>query len=379
MTRPTFRLLAACAALTICGAPALAQDATTKPTTTLRQAAKGKFIIGCAIMASSLGEPRHAALIAGQFDSITAENEMKPESLQRNRGAFTFDAGDKLAAFAASHDMKLVGHTLLWHSQTPKWLFEDAAGKPLARDVALANLKEHMTKVMAHYKGKVMGWDVVNEAVTDNGEFLRDTPARKAIGDDYVIQAFKIAHEADPDVELYYNDYNIEAGYKIERGLRMIRELKAAGCRVDAVGIQGHWLIDSPSVSEIGAAIDKYAALGVKVHITELDVDPLPRRGAGADVNAREQGQDPFKAGLPAATQEKLAARYGELFKLFVDRPGVVTRVTLWGTHDGTSWLNDFPVRGRTNHALLFDRDLKPKAAVDAVIRALQATPAKAP
>lgn len=354
------------------GSVACAQSAPT----TLREAAKGKMLIGCAIMSSALDDPKHAELIASQFDAITAENEMKPDQLQPSKGTFNFAAGDKLAAFVKAHDMKLIGHNLLWHNQAPKFLFVDDAGKPLPREQGLANLKEHITKVAQHFKGKVIGWDVVNEAITDNGDFLRDTPALKSIGPDFVIQAFKFAHEADPDAELYYNDYNIEAGYKIERGLRMIRELKAAGCRVDAVGIQGHWLLGSPSAAEIGAAIDRYAALGVKVHITEMDVDPLPRGGAGADITKNEQGQDPYKAGLPADVGKKLADRYREIFAEFTKRPGVVTRVTLWGTHDGTSWLNNYPVRGRTNYALLFDREMKPKPALAAVLEAL-ASPAK--
>lgn len=375
-------IIQAVCAVAVLGSVAFAQeaktstDAKTSTEQTLRQAAKGKMLVGCAIMSSALDDPAHAKLIASQFDAITAENEMKPVEVHPAKDRFNFAAGDKLAAFAQSNDMKLIGHNLLWHAQAPRYLFADESGKPLPREQGLANLKEHITAVLKHYKGKCIGWDVVNEAVTDNGEFLRDTPALKSIGPDYVIQAFKFAQEADPDVELYYNDYNIEAGYKIERGLRMIRDLKAAGCRVDAVGIQGHWLLGSPSAAEIGAAIDKYAALGVKVHITELDVDPLPRRGAGADVSRSEQGQDPYKEGLPADVNQKLADRYREIFAEFTKRPGVVTRVTLWGTHDGTSWLNNYPVRGRTNHALLFDRQMKPKPALAAVIDELSKMPA---
>ncbi|RYZ56857.1 MAG: 1,4-beta-xylanase, partial [Proteobacteria bacterium] len=237
----------------------------------------------------------------------------------------------------------------------------------------------HITTVMRHFKGKVVGWDVVNEAIDDSKPYLRDTPALKAIGEDYLVQAFKFAAEADPDAELYYNDYNIEQPYKIEKGLRLIKELKDAGCKVTAVGIQGHFLIDSPSAQQIEEAIQKYAALGVKVHFTEVDVDVLPRRNqGGADLSAVErEGLDPYKdkAGLPADVQQKLADRYREIFAVFARHPGTVTRVTLWGTHDGTSWLNGFPVRGRTNHALLFDRQMKPKPALAAVIDELSKMP----
>ena len=369
---------AACAAAAAFGSVTCAQEAASSSATTLREAAKGKMLIGCAIMSQALDDPKHAELIASQFSAITAENEMKPDAVHPSKGTFTFDAGDKLAAFAASHDMKLIGHNLLWHNQAPKFLFADDAGKPLSRDVALANLKEHITTVMQHFKGKVIGWDVVNEAVDDAGPYLRDTPARKAIGDDYIVQAFKFAAEADPEAELYYNDYNLEQGYKIEKGLRLIKELKDAGCKVTAVGIQGHFLLGSPSPADIDAAIEKFGALGVKVHFTEVDVDVLPRgKGGGADITATERaGADPYKAGLPADVEQKLADRYREIFAVFAKHPGVVARVTLWGTHDGTSWLNNYPVRGRTNYAMLFDRQMKPRPAFAAVVEALRAMPA---
>jgi endo-1,4-beta-xylanase len=342
---------------------------------TLRQAAGDRLLIGAAIMSNHLDDPKLAQLIGEQFNCLTAENEMKPASLEGTKGQFTFDAADKIVAFAQAHDMKVIGHNLCWHAQTPAWMFADENKKPLSRDAALANLREHIDGVLSHYKGKVKGWDVVNEAIADSEPYLRDTPARKAIGDDYVVQVFKIAHEADPDAELYYNDYNIEAGYKRPKALRLIKELKAAGCRVDGVGIQGHWLLDQLNFKEIEDGIRAFSDLGVKVMITELDVDPLPRaKGgrAGADVSATERGGlDPYKDRLPDDVQKKLAKAYGDLFRLFLKYPQV-TRVTFWGTHDGTSWLNNYPTRGRTNHPLLWDRQLQPKPAFDAVVEALQ-------
>ena len=263
--------------------------------------------------------------------------------------------------------MTVIGHNLCWHNQTPQWMFADENKKPLSREVALANLREHIDGVLKHYKGKVKGWDVVNEALDDAGPYLRDTPARKAIGDDFVVQAFKIAHEADPEAELYYNDYNIEAVYKRPKALRLIKELKATGVRIDGVGIQGHWLLDQLNLKEIEDGIKAFSDLGVKVMITELDVDPLPRaKGgrAGADVSATERGGlDPYKERLPDDVQKKLAKAYGDLFRLFLKYPSV-TRVTFWGTHDGTSWLNNYPTRGRTNHPMLWDRQLQPKPAL---------------
>ena len=206
---------------------------------TLRHAVKGRFLIGTAVMSRRLDDPRLAALVAQQFDCLTAENEFKPRSLQPQPGKFNFAAADKIVAFAQSHRMKVVGHTLCWHGQSPAWMFRGPDGKPLPRDEALRNLKGHIDAVVGHFKGKVVGWDVVNEAISDaKDEYLRDTPARRAIGDDYIVKAFEFAHAADPDAELYYNDYGNENPGKREKTIRLIRELKAKGVRLDAVGIQ---------------------------------------------------------------------------------------------------------------------------------------------
>lgn len=364
--------LAVVGALSLACVSTLFADAPTTPSVTLRQAATNHFLIGCAVSIGDLEDPKHAALIATQFDALTAGNDMKPDALQREKGVFTFDRADRYADFAEKHDMKLIGHTLLWHSQAPKWLFEDETGKPLPRDEALENLKTHIQTIVTHFKGRVKGWDVVNEAIDDSGPYLRDTPARKAIGDDYVIKAFQFAREADPTVELYYNDYNIEADYKREKCVRLLQELEATGVKPDALGIQGHWLIGSPSLEEIERGLARFRDMGYKLMLTEVDVDVLPRRGAGADVNQRDaNAADPYKEGLPEEVQQKLAARYREIFELFRKFDGHITRVTLWGTHDGSSWLNYWPTRGRTNHALLFDRQYQPKPAFDAVVEAL--------
>jgi endo-1,4-beta-xylanase len=331
------------------------------------------MLIGTAIMASHLDDPRHARLIAEQFNCITPGNEMKPDALQRVKGRFTFERADRIVAFAQAHGMEVIGHTLVWHNQAPKWLFEDESGNPLPREVALANMKDHITTVMRHYKGRVKGWDVVNEAIPDGPGDLRETPAQRAIGDDYVLKAFEFAHEADPDAELYYNDYNIERDYKRDRALRLVRRVRDAGLRIDGVGIQGHWLLESPDIAEIERGIKAYLDEGFNVMITELDIDPLPRRGGGgADLSAAErEGLDPYKNGLPDEMQQKLADRYREVFALLMRYPQV-SRVTFWGTTDDNTWLNNFPVRGRTNHPLLWDRQYQPKPAFDAVYRVLQ-------
>ena len=336
----------------------------------------GRFLIGAAVSARRLDDPAGGAG-RGAVRLPHRRERVQARFLQPRPGEFNFTAADKIVDFARRHGMKVVGHTLCWHSQSPAWMFRGADGKPLPREEALRNLKDHIDAVVGHFKGKVVGWDVVNEAISDaKGEYLRDTPARRAIGDDYIVKAFEFAHAADPDAELYYNDYGNEHPEKLEKTIRLIRELKARGVRLDAVGIQCHLRLDDPDAADrLDRAIAAYAAEGVKVVLTELDVDVLPRRARGADVAAREQGgANPYPDGLPPEVAEAQARFYGRLFRVVLKHPGVVTRVTFWGTHDGTSWLNFWPVAGRTNHPLLWDRALKPKPALGAVLDAL-ATP----
>ena len=367
--------LAAVLFVVVLSATVLAAEKGTASATmpTLRQAAGNRMLMGASLMSHELDDARRVAFIAEQFNCLTPGNEMKPDALQNVKGKFTFERADKIVAFAEAHGMTMIGHTLCWHNQAPAWLFMDENKKPLPREVALENLRNHIHTVMEHYKGRVKGWDVVNEGLDDSGPYLRDTPARKAIGDDFIIKAFQFAREADPDAELYYNDYNIEANYKRPKALRLLKELKDAGVKVDGVGIQGHWLIDNGNIKEIDEGIKAFADLGLKVMITEVDVDPLPRRqGAGADLSATQrEGLDPYKAGLPDDVQQKLAERYRALFQVIMKYPQI-QRVTFWGVDDGSSWLNDFPVRGRTNHPLLWDRNFQPKPAFRAVIETLQ-------
>jgi endo-1,4-beta-xylanase len=189
------------------GSLALAADAPrpAAPSPSLRQAAEGHFLVGGAIMSNALDTPVIADLLATQFSTLTGENEFKPASVQPDPGVFNFQAADRIADFARQHQIALIGHTLCWHEQTPRWVFADAAGNPLPREQALTNLKAHIQAVAGHFKGKVKGWDVVNEALEDGPGYLRETPAKKAIGEDFIIQAFQFAHEADPNAELYYN------------------------------------------------------------------------------------------------------------------------------------------------------------------------------
>jgi endo-1,4-beta-xylanase len=343
----------------------------------LCESAAGSFQIGAAITSAQVKDPATASLILRQFNCVTGEFEFMPSFLEPDPGRFTFERADKVADFAAAHHLPLTGHMLCWGQCTPDWMFADSAGKPLPREKALANLKLYIDTVVKHFHGKVAIWNVVNEAVSDNGdEWLRDNPAHRAIGDDYVQKAFEFAHDADPDVALCYNDYNIEDPQKLPKVLKLIKTLQEKKVRLDAVGIQGHWLLDYPKADVIDAGIDAIAKTGVKVMITELDVDVLPRQSGGADLaDANQTGANPYADGLPDAVAKQQAARYAALFRVFKKHQDVITAVTFWGVDDKQSWLNDFPVKGRTNHPLLFDRSLQPKPALQAVVDVLEEKP----
>lgn len=333
-----------------------------------------RAILGVAVNTSLLADAQYMGFIRHHFRSVTAENAMKPAVIHPSPERFEFAEADRFVEDARKHGLEVIGHTLVWHSQGANHLFQDEKGQPLSREEALKRMRNYIHKVVGRYKGKVKGWDVVNEAISDSGG-MRQTPALRAIGEDYVIKAFEYAAEADPDAELYYNDYNIDLDYKRDSALKLVKEIRDAGARIDAVGIQGHYLL-STSVEEVRRGIAAFTKEGFEIVITELDVDVLPRSGnAGADLSAAErEGLNPFVEGLPKAQQEELAKKYLELFRIFMEEPKV-RRITFWGATDGHSWLNNFPVRGRTNHAMLFDREYRPKPAFDAVYGYLQSLP----
>ena len=261
---------------------------------------------------------------------------------------------------------------MIWHSQTPKWVFEDEAGKPLTREALLARMKDHIHAVVGRYKGRIEGWDVVNEAVDEDGTH-RKSPWLNIIGEDYIAKAFEYAHEADPGAKLIYNDYNLAVDAKRAGAMQMIRKLKAQGIQVDIVGMQGHLKLDWPSAEKEDQAIRELATLGVKIAITELDIDVLPaaNQSTSADVNRRDQAQanlNPYVDGLPKDVEQKLAKRYDELFAVFLKNKDVVKRVTFWGVSNRDSWLNNWPIRGRTAYPLVFDRERKPTPSYETVL-----------
>ena len=334
------------------------------------------FRVGAALNAAQFEERDTigAAIVKTHFNTITSENVLKWQLVHPQRGVYDFAASDKYVEFGERNGMFIVGHTLVWHNQTPRWVFQDANGNAVSRDTLLARLHDHIRTVVGRYRGRIKGWDVVNEAVDEDGS-LRKTPWLEIIGEDYLAKAYEFAREADPQAELYYNDYSVENAPKRNGVIALVKRLQAQGTRVAAVGLQGHDRLDWPTIAQQDSTIAAFASLGVRVAITELDIDVLPRvtQGATADVRLRATADDrldPYRSGLPDSVQQALARRYGDLFAVFLKYRNVISRVTFWGVRDGDSWLNDWPVRGRTSYPLLFDRAGRPKPAFDAVIRA---------
>lgn len=314
-------------------------------------------------MGVAIPSPRMSAgeleLLKRNFSSITAENLMKPKYLQPAEGRFEFAKADEFVDFAKSHQLEVHGHTLVWHNQSPKWIFKDG-DQPASRERVLERLKQHVTTVVGRYKGRIQSWDVVNEAIDNDKDDtdLRQSPWFLATGADYIAAAFRAARQADPGARLYYNDFDIEKPIKREKTLRLIRSLKAKDVPLDGIGIQGHWSLDKIDLKEIEAAILAFHAEGLRVSITELDMDVVT-----------EKTGDPFAEKFPPGFSLKQAEQYAGLFRLFHKHADKIDRVTFWGLHDGQSWLNHSP-RELTNHPLLWARDLSAKPAFQSVMNA---------
>ena len=355
--------------IAICGAAAAHAPAS------LKEAFKGDFVVGAAMNEAQIfgDDQRGDALIESQFNSISPENVLKWESIHPQPGKYNFDLADQYIAFGQKHHMFIVGHNLVWHNQVPAWVFHDDKGNQLDRDALLARMKDHISTVVGRYKGKIQSWDVVNEALNEDGT-LRQSLWYKIIGPDYIEKAFQYAHEADPQAQLFYNDYNLENEPKRSGAIALVRKLQAAGIPIAGVGLQGHDHMDWPAADQEDATISAFASLGVKVAISELDIDVLPSASGQhtADVSLRiEQNTalNPYVNGLPNSIQQQLAKRYADLFRVFLKHRDTVERVTFWGVTDEDSWLNDWPVKGRTSYPLLFERNGQPKPAYDAVLR----------
>jgi endo-1,4-beta-xylanase len=313
---------------------------------------KDYFPIGVAVAPGSLTGSQ-SELILKHFNSLTAENVMKPALIHPEENRYYWSNADIISDYARANGMKMRGHTLCWHNQTAPWMFKDAAGNTVSKEVLLARLKDHITQVVTRYKGKVYAWDVVNEALDDNdSKFYRETDWYKICGEEYIAKAFQWAHEADPDAVLFYNDYNTESPGKRDKVYKLLKQLLDAGVPVHGIGLQGHWNINNPSEKDLRDAIEKYSSLGLKIQITELDVS----------VYTSDQ-TDPADNAFTAEREQKQMEKYKMIFRVFRDYKSVISGVTFWNVSDKSSWLDNFPIRGRKNYPLLFDQNLKPKKA----------------
>ncbi|MDP4269742.1 MAG: endo-1,4-beta-xylanase [Bacteroidota bacterium] len=345
---------------------------------TLKDAFAGKFHIGTALNAQQITGKDTAAVrvIKSQFDAIVAENCMKMGPIHPKEDVFDFSLADKFVEFGVKNHKFITGHNLVWHSQTPSWLFKDKNGKDVSREVLIERMKKHIYTVVGRYKGKIKGWDVVNEVIDDRDGSLRKSKFYQIIGEDFIKLAFQFAHEADPNAELYYNDYSLTNPVKRKGAVAMVKKLKEQGIRIDAVGEQCHIGLDTPTLEEYEQTIKDFAALGVKVMITEMDISVLPMDwSVGADVSAQIQYKnksDLYVNGLPDSVNAVFEKRYMDFFKLFLKYKDVITRVTLWGVDDSQSWKNGWPIPGRTDYPLLFDRKYQAKPIVEKIIRVAQ-------
>jgi endo-1,4-beta-xylanase len=335
----------------------------------LKETFKNDFAIGTAMNAEQIEEkdPKADALIAEQFNAVTPENIMKAEVIHPQWDHYNFDLADKLVAYAKKHNMIVNAHNLIWHSQLPPFVrqMKDA-------DSVRQYFVNHINTVASRYDGKVYSWDVVNEALNEDGT-MRKSIFFEKLGPDYVVEAFRLAQKAAPHTKLYYNDYNIEQPKKRAGAIALIKKIQAAGVRIDGVGIQGHWRANNVPFEDIEKSIQEFSALGIEVMFTELDLGVLPNPSdrSGADVNQTSSynaKMNPYVNGLPDSVEAIQSKAYERLFRLFLRYSDKISRVTFWGVNDGQSWLNDWPIRGRTNYPLLFDRDFKPKPAFYSVI-----------
>lgn len=333
---------------------------------------KNDFLIGTAIGSRTLMEPdtEMLDLIAREFNQVTSENAMKWSSIHPKEDVWKFEEADKLMEFAEKNKMAVQGHVLVWHSQVPRDIFTGPDGNPASKELLLKRMESHIHTTVGRYKGRIRSWDVVNESITPEDGY-RKSKWLEICGPEFMEYAFRYAHEADPECLLIYNDYNEEDPKRRDFIVEMVKEYKKKGIPIHGIGLQGHLNLDSPDLKLWEQAIEAYASVGMKISVTELDIDVLPYdwgRSAEISTNAAyKESLNPYKDGLPKEIEDKLTKRYEDIFKILLKHKDVVDRVTFWGTSDDQSWKNNFPMRGRTNYPLLFDRQRKPKNAYFAV------------
>ncbi len=332
----------------------------------LAAAMQERFPIGAAV------EPHHLRdmgdIVAHHYNRLTAENSMKMGPLCPSARC-NYETADRIAEFAREHQMPMTGHAFVWHQMYPVWLFKDGQ-RPASRELVSERMRAHIFAMTERYADVVDNWDVVNEAISDQSDKMYRGDGDDSVwytafgGEAYIRAAFESAAAAaqlhDPDVKLYYNDYNVVKTDKRRKIIEMVRSLRAQGVRVDGVGLQAHWNLRWPSVEEIGTAIDELAAENLRVKISELDINLYWN-----DDHATKTWQPELE--LTEELQQELTRRYARVFEVLIDRSAVIEHVTFWGVSDDRTWLNGWPVP-RANHPLLFDRDHQPKPALEAIL-----------
>lgn len=328
---------------------------------------KKYFTMGVAVTPRSL-KTDEAGLILRHFGSMTPENAMKMGPIHPRENEYFWRDADSIMAFAKANGLKVRGHNLCWHNQAPRWIFTNAAGDTVSKEVLLQRLKEHITTVVSRYKGQIYAWDVVNEAISDRaGEYLRNSSWYRICGEEFIAKAFEYAHAADPDALLFYNDYNEINPVKREKIFRLVKTLKDAGVPIHGVGLQGHWAVNEPSENELVNTIETFAKLGLKVQVTELDISVYPK-----EHDARERKMEDANTDFTPEKEQAQIEMYKRCFRVFEKYRKTVTSITFWNISDRSSWLDNFPVRGRKDYPLLFDKNLQPKKAFWEVVSTLR-------
>ncbi|GAB3651275.1 endo-1,4-beta-xylanase [Echinicola sediminis] len=372
-----FCFILICGTLIAIGACSTSGESVKTTPVALKAAFQEKFVIGTALNAWQITgrDTSSIQIVKEHFNGIVAENIMKSGRIQQREGEFNFDLADQFVEFGEKNNMQIHGHTLIWHSQAPRWFFTDKEGNEVSAEVLTERMRKHIYTVVGRYKGRVHSWDVVNEAIVDDGNY-RNSKFYQILGKDFIKLAFLFAHEADPDAELYYNDFSMSQPGKREGVVKMVKELQEEGIRIDGVGMQGHISLEHPEIEEFEKSIQAFSDLGVQVMVTELDLSVLPspwrNREAGANISDNADYEDkmnPYPEGMPDSVAHAFNERYLEFFALFLKHQDKISRVTLWGVSDHHSWKNNWPVRGRTDYPLLFDRENKAKPIVGKLIQ----------
>jgi endo-1,4-beta-xylanase len=321
------------------------------------------FPIGAAVTPRSVKNDE-AQLILREFNSITAENAMKMGPIHPKENEYFWAASDSIVAFAQRNKLRVRGHTLCWHRQTPPWMFVNTAGDTVSKEVLLKRLEDHITTVVSRYKGKVYAWDVVNEVISDdNNEFLRKSPWSEICGEDFITKAFEFAHRADPQALLFYNDYNEINPVKRAKIIRMVKKLKAKGIPIHGVGLQGHWALTEPSREQLDATLTDFATLNLNLQVTELDISVYPKEHSASERKASE-----YDTTYSEEREEQQSEQYAMCFEMFRKHRKAISSVTFWNVSDRYSWLDNFPVMNRKDYPLLFDKNLKRKKAYAKVV-----------